>query len=246
MRMLLSLCVMALVLVGGNQLAAQKGVPAGGHPGKAKNKYKQSGDKQAKEAQKRAQEAARKAEQEEREAEREAEKAEREERRAERDAAGEDSAEKDANAPANGEAVPQPGETVKRADKDAQIDKWMDELKLTDSTLRGKFKTLARGAWEDCEKEDKRYHTALKKTDDAEGLKKLGTEHKDNLAKTWNEADADATKQSLLDATQLESWKKLSEGLRTGTNTDRWLAAQGKPAETEQPEKKEKKEESDD
>ncbi|MCC7510133.1 MAG: hypothetical protein IT464_12300 [Planctomycetes bacterium] len=243
MRILLSLCVLALVLVCGSNLAAQKGVPAGGNPGKAKNKYKQSGDQQAKEAQKRAQEAARKAEQEEKEAEREAEKAEREERRAGKDA--EDTAEKAPEAGAS-EKIPQPGETVKRADKDAQIDKWMDELKLTDATLRAKFKTLARGAWEDCEKEDKRYYAALKKTDDAEGLKKLGTEHRDNLAKTWTEADTGATKDSLLDATQLESWKKLSDSLRTGTNTDRWLAAQSKPAETEKPEKKEKKEESED
>ncbi len=238
MRIALALCVLALVLVCGSNLSAQRGVPAGGNPGK--NKYKQSGEKQAKEAQKRAQEAARKAEQEEKEAEREAEKAEREERRAGKDP--EDTAEKAPEAE-DSEKIPQPGETVKRADKDAQIDKWMDELKLTDSTLRGKFKTLARGAWEDCEKEDKRYYAALKKTDDAEGLKKLGTEHKDNLAKTWTESDAATTKDGLLDAKQLESWKKLSEQLRAGTNTDRWLAAQSKPAETE---KKEKKEESED
>lgn len=235
MRTLLTICVIALLALCAETLPAQKGVPAGGNPGRGGNKYKQSGEKQAAEAQKRAAQAAKKAEQEEKEAEREAEKAERKEARVERMAKGE-SAAGDSAAP-EGEKTPQPGETVKRADKDKQIDKWMDELKLAEGS-RSKFKTIARSAWDECEKEDKRYYAALKKTEEAAALNKLADEHKGVLKTICEEADKQLTESKLTTETQLSSWQSLSGELRSGTNTDRWLASQSKPAEEPKKEKK--------
>lgn len=238
MRTLLTLCVIALLAVCAETLPAQKGVPAGGNPGRGGNKYKQSGEKQAAEAQKRAQQAAKKAEQEEKDAERDAAKAERDAAQKEREARRKEG--DNTTGESESEAPPQPGEVVKRADKDTRIDKWMDELKLAEAS-RAKFKTIARAAWDECEKEDKRYYTALKKTDDPTALNKLADEHKSVLKKIWEEADKQVVEGKLASDDQLTNWQKLSEELRSATNTDRWLAAQAKP-ET----KKEKKAEGQD
>jgi len=203
---------------------------------KASEKAQKAGEQQAKKAQQ-------KNEQEEKEAEREAAKEEREAKR--------NGEEEDGIAIAGGDEaddLPEPGETVNRAIKDETLEEVMDELGLEDKAKRSKFKSNVRGAWEDSEKEDKRYSVLYKKylenSDKLEAEKRV---HQDKLKKIWDESDEKLKKDEVLDEKQLEAWKKTSEELRTKTATDLHYEGKAKQAQPEKKEdKKEKKEDSED
>ena len=203
---------------------------------KASEKAQKAGEQQAKKAQQ-------KNEQEEKEAEREAAKEEREAKRN-----GED---EDGIAIAGGDEaddLPEPGESVNRAIKDETLEEVMDELGLEDKAKRSKFKSNVRGAWEDSEKEDKRYSVLYKKylenSDKLEAEKRV---HQDKLKKIWDESDEKLKKEEVLDEKQQEAWQKTSEELRTKTATDLHYEGKAKQAQPEKKEdKKEKKEDSED
>lgn len=203
---------------------------------KASEKAQKAGEQQAKKAQQ-------KNEQEEKEAEREAAKEEREAKRN-----GEE--EEDGIAIAGGEAddLPEPGETVNRAIKDETLEEVMDELGLEDKAKRSKFKSNVRSAWEDSEKEDKRFSVLYKKyLENSEKLEAEKRVHQDKLKKIWDESDEKLKKEEVLDEKQAEAWKKTSEELRTKTATDLHYEGKAKQAQPEKKEdKKEKKEDSED
>ncbi|MCB9933264.1 MAG: hypothetical protein H6841_07580 [Planctomycetes bacterium] len=203
---------------------------------RASEKAQKAGEQQAKKAQKNA-------EKEEREDAREDAKEEREAKR--------NGEEEDGIAIAGGDQaddLPEPGETVARAIKDETLEEVMDELGLEDKNKRTKFKTNVRGAWEDTEKEDKRYSVLYKKY--LENSDKLAAEkkvHQEKLKKIWDESDEKLKKEEVLDEKQTEAWKKTSEELRTKTATDVHYEGKAKQAEPEKKEdKKEKKEDSED
>lgn len=207
------------------------------------NTYKKASEKTAKNQQAAQKKAAKNAQREnakdEAEAAREERDAEREAEKAERDAAraGEDSPAPEEEAE---DAVP--GEVLPRVVKDAAIDDAMDELKLTDASKRAAFKRNVRGAWEDSEKEDKRYHGAVTKADsNAERLAEEKKVHGEKLKKIWDESDEKLTKDAVLTDEQMEAWKKLSQDLRTKTNTDIHHDFKSKQAEPEAAEKKQAK-----
>lgn len=245
MKNVLTLLALALVLVCATALEAQGRSPYR----RNQNEYKRAADKNADNLQKQAKNAGKKAEQEEREAEREAAKEEREARREQ----GNNNA-GDAEEP---EYVPQPGEVVEKALKEEIIDEWMDELAIADKAQRDKFKRNVRGAWEDNEKEDKRYAAAYKKASTIEKMDAEKKTHKEKLTKIWEDSDAKLLKEKAVTDDQLAKWKTMSTELRTKTATDLYYedlnkkneektakegAKEGEQApEKKAPEKKEKK-----
>ena len=158
-----------------------------------------------------------------------------------------------ATAPRKGSSIRMPtpacasGSTISRAIKDETLEKIMDELKLEDKAKRASFKSNVRGAWEDSEKEDKRYASIYKRYEDNDD--KLAAEkkvHEDKLKKIWDDSDEKLTKDEVLDEAQLAAWKKTSADLREKTATDRYYEAKKKAAAGDDDEpKKEKKEEDD-
>jgi hypothetical protein len=224
MTRLLTLAMLCLLLATG--LAAQ-GI--GRAPAKSRNSLKKGANESAKEAQSAANKA--------RAAERRDEAAkERDAKDAAKEAAKEKKAEDSAAGPAiempedEQEAVPEPGETVTRAEKDSTIDDVMDMLKLTDKTAREKFKKLVRDGWEDTEKEDKRFAPIYKKADTDEKKAAARKEHQDKLKALWDKVDAEIARQKLLNDDQTKQWKKASEELRTKTATDLHYEAKEKEA----------------
>ncbi len=211
MKNVLTLVALALVLVCATALEAQGRSPYR----RNQNEYKRAADKNAENLQKQAKNAGKKNEQEEREAEREAAKEEREQEREAKRGQGNNAG--DAEEP---EYVPQPGEVVEKALKEEIIDEWMDDLGLTDKAQRDKFKRNVRGAWEDNEKEDKRYAAAYKKATTIEKMDAEKKNHKEKLTKIWEESDAKLLKEKAVNDDQLAKWKEMSTELRTKTATD--------------------------
>lgn len=248
MKNVLTLLALALVLVCATALEAQGRSPYR----RNQNEYKRANDKAADNLQKHAKNAAKKNEQDQREADREAAK---EERDAKRDERGNNNA-GDAAEP---EYVPQPGEVVEKALKEEIIDEWMDELALADKGQRDKFKRNVRAAWEDNEKEDKRYAAAYKKADTIEKMEAEKKTHQEKLKKTWDDSDAKLLKEKAVNDDQLAKWKQISTELRTKTATDLYYEDLNKQNEAktkkeapapeapapEKQEKKEKKEKND-
>lgn len=207
---------------------------------KQNGSYKKANEKAQKQGAQQAKKAQKNAEQEEK-------KEEREEAKEERDARknGEDEDGIGIVGGAEEEELPEPGSTIARAIKDETLEKIMDELKLEDKAKRAKFKSNVRGAWEDSEKEDKRYAGVYKRY--LENDDKLAAEkkvHEGKLEKIWDESDEDLTKDEVLDEGQLEAWKKTSKELREKTATDRYYEAKKKAGGEEEP-KKEKKDDED-
>lgn len=212
MTRLLTLAVLCLVLAAG--LSAQ-GIGRG--PAKSRNSLKKGANEAAKEAQQATNKARRAENRAEADEKREAAKEAKEAKKAE------DGTEvgPDVVLPEDGDdAVPEPGESVPRAEKDSTIDEVMDMLKLTDKTKREQFKKNVRDAWEDTEKEDKRYAPAYKRADTAEKKAAAKKEHDDKLKSIWEKSDAEIAKLKLLTEEQTAQWKKASEELRTKTATD--------------------------
>lgn len=213
MTRLLTLAMLCLVLAAG--LSAQ-GI--GRSPAKSRNSLKKGANEAAKEANNAAAKARR--------AENRDEAAEKREAA---DAAKEAKQKKDEGAavgpdvvlPEDGqEDIPEPGNTVPRAEKDTTIDEVMDMLKLTDKTKREAFKKLVREAWESTEKEDKRYAPAYKRADTDEKKAAAKKEHDEKLKAIWVKSDEEVAKQKLLTDDQTKQWLKASEELRTKTATD--------------------------
>ncbi|MBK9975044.1 MAG: hypothetical protein IPP14_09765 [Planctomycetes bacterium] len=226
MKRLVTAVLVVLALAIAMPLAAQ-GI--GRSPAKSRNSLKKGANESAKEAQSAANKA--------RAAERRDEAAkERDAKDAAKEAAKEKTAEDNAAGPAiempedEQEAVPEPGETVTRAEKDSTIDDLMDMLKLTDKTAREKFKKLVRDGWDDTEKEDKRFAPIYKKADTDEKKTAARKEHQDKLKALWDKVDSEIAKQKLLNDEQTKQWKKASEELRTKTATDLHYEAKEKEA----------------
>lgn len=157
-----------------------------------------------------------------------------------------------------------PGQTVPDKDKLAWLEKQADELAV-DKKQRTAFLRAATKAWNETEREDKRWAGVIKSVkDNAEKRATEQTKHKENLAKVWTDSDADLTKKEILNEEQLAAWQKASAHLRAETATDKsvrqdeirarkleeWReragAAAGGAAGTPEPkEKKEKKDEED-
>jgi len=238
MKRFITVVALAVVCCFAADLYAQGGV--------RRNKEQRDIKKAQAEAEKNRKEQAAKAKKNAEQAEREAEK---EEAREERDARRNGEEEEDGIGIVGGDAgadeVAEPGSTISRAIKDETLEKVMDELKLEDKNKRAKFKSEVRGAWDDCEKEDKRYALTYKRyMDNAEKLATEKKVHQDKLTKIWEESDEKLTKDEVLDADQMTRWKKASAELREKSATDRYYEAKNKPV-PEEP-KKEKKEEGDD
>ena len=139
------------------------------------------------------------------------------------------------------DVVPEPGETVARAEKDTTIDDVMDMLKLTDKVKREQFKKNVLAAWEASEKEDKRYAPVYKKADTPEKREAARKEHQEKLKAIWTKSDEDMAKQKLLTEEQTKQWKKASEELRTKTATDIFYEAREKAEAQQAKDKAEKK-----
>ncbi|MCZ7607982.1 MAG: hypothetical protein M5U25_18370 [Planctomycetota bacterium] len=240
MKRFLTVLAVVMLVAFAADLTAQ-GVGTGWR--KNKNTYKKANEKAQKAGEQQAKKAQKNAEKEEREEAREAAKEEREAKR--------NGEEEDGIAIAGGDAadeLPEPGETVSRAIKDETLDEVMDELGLEDKAKRSKFKSNVRGAWEDSEKEDKRYSVLYKKyLENSEKLEAEKRVHQEKLKKIWDASDEKLKKEEVLDEKQLEAWKKTSEELRIKTATDYHYEGKARQAEPEQKEdKKEKKEEGED
>lgn len=223
MTRIFALFVVCLALAAG--LSAQ-GIGRG--PAKSRNSLKKGANEAAKEAQNNARKANRAQNESEADAKREAAKEAREarEKKDEGAAVGPDVA-----LPEDGDdAIPEPGETTPRAEKDSTIDEVMDMLKLTDKTKREAFKKLVREAWEATEKEDKRYAPVYKKADTDEKKASARKEHQEKLKAIWDKNDEEIAKQKLLTEDQAKQWKKASEELRTKTATDLHYEAKEKEA----------------
>ena len=210
---------------------------------KQNGSYKKANDKAQKAGQAQAKKAQKNAEQEEK-------KQEREDAKAEREGGDDDDGGIGIVGGEKADEVAEPGSTISRAIKDETREKIMDELKLEDKAKRASFKSNVRGAWEDSEKEDKRYASIYKRYEDNDD--KLAAEkkvHEDKLKKIWDESDEKLTKDEVLTEEQMTRWKKTSEELRTKTNTDRYYEAKAKQdaakAAEEDADKKEKKDDED-
>lgn len=201
---------------------------------KANEKAQKAGAQQAKKAQKNA---AKEAAAEEREAEKEEREVEREARRN-----GEEDGPSIIGGDTPAEDLPEPGEATDKEFKDKTLDAILDELEVVDPDKRDDFKKYARDAWEDSEKEDKRWAGVYRRYEDKpEKLGEETREHTEKLAKIWEDSDEDIVKKEVLTEEQMKRWKEASSDLRTKTNTDRYYEAKAK----EQP-VKEKKDESED
>ncbi|MCC7510131.1 MAG: hypothetical protein IT464_12290 [Planctomycetes bacterium] len=116
----------------------------------------------------------------------------------------------------------EPGDTVKSADKEARLEAEADKLQLEDKKLRKEFVKLGKKAWEDCEKEDKRWTSARKKVaDEPEKLAKEVEKHKEALDKAWKVCDDDILKKEILVEDLLKLFQKNTEDLRKETATDK-------------------------
>lgn len=224
MNRLFTVIVIATVCLFSAELVAQVGA---GRP-KNKNTYKKANEQAKKAGEQQAKQAQKKNEQEEKEAEREAAKEEREARRN-----GEEDGPSIIGGPA--EDLPEPGEATDKKTKESVIDGVMDELGITDDKKRAAFKKNVTKAWEDSEKEDKRWAGVYRRyEDDAEKLGKEKTEHAEKLKKIWDESDKDLEKDEVLTEEQMKRWKEASSELRTKTNTDRYY--ESRPATKEKKE----------
>lgn len=181
--------------------------------------------------------AAKNAEEEERDAAREEREAEREARKN-----GEEEGPSIVGG-AEGEDIPEPGEATDKKFKEDVLEGILDELGVTDEGKRKDFHKYVTDAWEDSEKEDKRWAGVYRRyEEDAEKLGEEKKEHAEKLKKIWDDSDEDLTKKEVLTEEQMKRWKEASEELRTKTNTDRYYEAKPKS----EPDVKEKKEESED
>ncbi|MBX3474068.1 MAG: hypothetical protein KF754_06760 [Planctomycetes bacterium] len=160
-----------------------------------------------------------------------------------------------------------PGQSVDDKAKDERLEKEADKLGLEDKKIRTAFKKIAKKAWDDSEREDKRWSPVRKAV--ASDEKKLADEskkHQEKLGKVWEDSDAEMKKKEVLDETKLEDWKKNSADLRKETATDKsarqdeirarkiqelretaakWAKGQQGGGSEEPKEKKEKKEDAD-
>lgn len=115
-----------------------------------------------------------------------------------------------------------PGQTTPEKEKDEWLEKEADKLGLEEKKARSSFLKLAKKAWDDSEKEDKRWSDVLKKVkDDAEKKAAETKKHQDKLKEIWDKSDEELKKKETLDDTKLEQWKKDSEHLRKETATDK-------------------------
>ncbi|MCC6465843.1 MAG: hypothetical protein IT463_10930, partial [Planctomycetes bacterium] len=170
MRKLAVALVVLLVAGFAVELSAQEGRGRGNPYRGVRGSIKREAEKNEKQAEQHRKEAARRNEKEQAEEEREAAKEERE--AAKKEKKGEDAAGDAMEMPEGAvEEDVKPGETIPRAEKDGILDDIMDELGLKDAALREKFKKSVRSAWEDSEKEDKRYYGEYKKADTSEEKK---------------------------------------------------------------------------
>ncbi len=115
-----------------------------------------------------------------------------------------------------------PGDTVKSADKETRLEAEADKLQLEDKKLRKDFVKLGKKAWEDCEREDKRWSSARKKVaDEPEKLAKEVDKHKEALDKAWKACDDEILKKEIMVEDLLKLFQKNTEDLRKETATDK-------------------------
>lgn len=115
-----------------------------------------------------------------------------------------------------------PGDTVKSADKETRLEAEADKLQLEDKKLRKEFVKLAKKAWDECEKEDKRWSSARKKVaDEPEKLEKEVAKHKEALDKAWKTCDYELLKKEVMVEDMLKVFQKNTEDLRKETATDK-------------------------
>ena len=211
MNRFIALIAVVLVCAFAANLTAQ-GVGKGWR--KNNNTYKKANDKAQKEAEQRAKKAQNNAKKEAAAEEREAEK---EEREAEREARRKGEEEGPSIAGGDeGEDLPEPGEATDKKFKEEVLDGILDELGVTDEKKRKDFHKYVTDAWEDTEKEDKRWAGVYRRyEEDAEKLGEKKKEHADKLKKIWDESDEDLTKKEVLTEEQMKRWKEASEDLST-------------------------------
>lgn len=236
MRKLVVALVVVLVAGFAVELSAQEGRGRGSTYRGVRGSLKREADKAEKQSEQNRKEAARKAEKAREEEEREAEKEERE--AAKKEKKGEDAAGDAMEMPEGPEAEEaKPGDTIPRAEKDEILDEIMDELGLKDAALREKFKKSVRGAWEDSEKEDKRYYGEYKKSDNDDKKAAAKKTHQEKLKGVWDKSDTELDKDKVLNEEQKKKWKDASKDLREKTATDWWEEAQREKAAREAAEK---------
>lgn len=115
-----------------------------------------------------------------------------------------------------------PGQTVADKEKDERLEKEADKLGLEDKKVRANFKKGARKAWDESEREDKRWGDIYKRLgDDAKKKEEESKKHLEKLAKIWEDSDADLKKKEILDDPKIGEWKKNSADLRKETATDK-------------------------
>ena len=232
MNRFITLIAVVLLCAFAASLSAQ-----GRYPRKNKNTYKKANEQAKKAAEKQQKKAQNNAKKEAAAEEREAEKEEREARR------NGDEEERPAIVGGEGADLPEPGEATEEEFKEEVLEGILDELGVTDEKQRKEFKKNVIDAWEDTEKEDKRWAGVYRRyEDDSEKLGDKKEEHTEKLAKIWEDSDEDLVKDEVLTEEQMKRWKDASEELRTKTNTDRYYEA--KPAS--EPDVKEKKAEGED
>jgi len=236
MTRLFTLMVLCMLLAAG--LSAQ-GIGRG--PAKSRNSLKKGANEAAKEAQNAANKARKAENRNEAEEKREAAKEAKEAKENKDDGAA---VGPDVILPEDGDdAIPEPGDTVTKAEKDSTIYEVMDMLKLTDKTKRESFKKLVRDAWEATEKEDKRYAPVYKKADTDTKKTSARKDHADKLKAIWDKSDEDIAKAKLLTDAQAKQWKAASAELRSKTATDIHYEAKEKAEAQKKTEEEKKKEE---
>ncbi|MBK9975046.1 MAG: hypothetical protein IPP14_09775 [Planctomycetes bacterium] len=115
-----------------------------------------------------------------------------------------------------------PGQTVPDKEKDERLEKEADKLGLEDKKVRANFKKGAKKAWDESEREDKRWGDIYKRLgDDAKKKEEETKKHLEKLGKIWEDSDADLKKKEILDDPKIEDWKKNSADLRKETATDK-------------------------
>lgn len=119
-----------------------------------------------------------------------------------------------------------PGDSKSSADKEAWLEVEANKLGLMDEgdtkKARKEFIKLGKKAWDASEKEDKRWHSAWKRTNNnAESLAKEKEKHHAALRKCWEDCDADLKKKELLNDEKLAEWIKDTEPMRAESATDK-------------------------